>query len=90
MVPTRFIIGVMLFTACFMNYMVRVNMSINLIAMVNPNTNSTTGGVAECVIINGNFDAQYNSTHYEKHTSLPDVRRPLEFEKSDNLFKNTF
>lgn len=33
-VPTRFSIAVMLFFACFFSYMLRVNMSINVLAMV--------------------------------------------------------
>lgn len=33
-VPTRFYIGVMLFTACWVSYMMRVNMSINILEMV--------------------------------------------------------
>lgn len=32
--PTRLYIGVMLFMACFVTYMLRVNMSLNLLAMV--------------------------------------------------------
>ncbi|XP_014102201.1 sialin [Bactrocera oleae] len=40
-IPKRFNIAVMLFVACLVSYMVRVNLSINIIAMVeqtNPNT----------------------------------------------------
>lgn len=32
--PTRLYIGVMLFMACFVTYMLRVNMSLNLLAMI--------------------------------------------------------
>lgn len=35
-IPTRFNVGVMLFMACFISYMLRVNMSINILAMVEP------------------------------------------------------
>lgn len=34
-IPTRLHIAAMLFFACFFSYMLRVNMSINLLAMVN-------------------------------------------------------
>ncbi|XP_075165435.1 sialin [Haematobia irritans] len=41
-IPKRFNIGVMLFMACLMSYMMRVNLSINIIAMVeNTDANST-------------------------------------------------
>lgn len=35
-IPTRFNVGVMLFMACFISYMLRVNISINILAMVEP------------------------------------------------------
>lgn len=54
-IPTRFNVAIMLFMACLISYMLRVNMSVNILAMVQPiqsNTrpiadadNSTTGGV---------------------------------------------
>lgn len=33
-IPARLNIGLMLFAACFISYMLRVNMSINILAMV--------------------------------------------------------
>lgn len=33
-IPVRLNIGLMLFAACFVSYMLRVNMSINILAMV--------------------------------------------------------
>lgn len=46
-IPTRLNVGVMMFTGCFIAYMLRVNLSINILAMVEPQTlplhlNSTT------------------------------------------------
>ncbi|XP_021706133.1 sialin [Aedes aegypti] len=35
-IPTRLNIGIMLFMSCFVSYMLRVNMSVNLLAMVQP------------------------------------------------------
>ncbi|KAJ6646704.1 Sialin [Pseudolycoriella hygida] len=35
-IPTRFNVAVMLFMACFISYMLRVNISINILAMVEP------------------------------------------------------
>nr|XP_022916487.1 sialin-like [Onthophagus taurus] len=48
LIPTRAVIGTMIFMACFMCYVVRVNMSINLIAMVEPIGSKTGHQVAEC------------------------------------------
>lgn len=39
-IPTRFNIGMMLFMSCFVTYMLRVNMSVNLLAMVQPTANT--------------------------------------------------
>ncbi|XP_062555464.1 sialin-like [Armigeres subalbatus] len=35
-IPTRFNVAIMLFLACFVSYMLRVNMSVNILAMVLP------------------------------------------------------
>lgn len=35
-IPTRFNVAMMLFMACFVAYMVRVNISVNILAMVVP------------------------------------------------------
>ncbi|GLV46734.1 uncharacterized protein CBL_13507 [Carabus blaptoides fortunei] len=53
-IPTRAGIGAMVFTACLFSYMLRVNMSINLIAMVQPRQDSANGSVSvpECLIVN--------------------------------------
>lgn len=42
-IPARLNIGLMLFSACFISYMLRVNMSINILAMVKskPSINET-------------------------------------------------
>ncbi|XP_055625542.1 sialin-like [Toxorhynchites rutilus septentrionalis] len=39
-IPTRFNIAIMLFMSCFVSYMLRVNMSVNILAMVNPTQNT--------------------------------------------------
>lgn len=35
-IPTRLNVGLLLFMACFISYMLRVNMSINILGMVEP------------------------------------------------------
>ncbi|XP_055372642.1 sialin [Condylostylus longicornis] len=40
--PTRFWVASMLFMACLLNYMMKVNFSINLVAMVEPTSNDST------------------------------------------------
>lgn len=40
-VPARFNVALMMFLACWVNYMLRVNMSVNIIAMV-PDESTTT------------------------------------------------
>lgn len=73
LIPKRFVIAIMLFTACFVSYMMRVNMSINLIAMVEP---AKTGGnlsIPECAVKKiENISSE--SEHYQHQTSIPDVR----------------
>ena len=41
-VPARFNVAVMMFFACWVNYMMRVNMSVNIIAMVPDETTTTS------------------------------------------------
>jgi MFS family permease len=71
LIPKRFVIAIMLFTACFVSYMMRVNMSINLIAMVEP---AKTGGnlsIPECAVKKiENISSE--SEHYQHQTSIPD------------------
>jgi ACS family sodium-dependent inorganic phosphate cotransporter len=71
LIPKRFVIAIMLFTACFVSYMMRVNMSINLIAMVEP---AKTGGnlsIPECAVKKiENISSE--SEHYQQQTSIPD------------------
>lgn len=42
-IPVRFNIGVMLFLASLVTCMIKVNISVNLLAMVLPTTGNTTG-----------------------------------------------
>lgn len=46
-IPARFNVGLMLFMACFTAYMLRTNISINLIAMVEDTNNSTNGSLPD-------------------------------------------
>ncbi|XP_041982129.1 putative inorganic phosphate cotransporter [Aricia agestis] len=49
-VPARLNVGVMLFLACWVNYMLRVNMSVNIIAMV-PDDHTASTENSECKAI---------------------------------------
>lgn len=42
LVPARFSVAIMLFFACWVNYMMRVNMSVNIIAMVPDDAKTTS------------------------------------------------
>lgn len=46
-IPSRFNVAVMLFMACFTSYMLRTNISINLIAMVQDTNNSTNSSLPD-------------------------------------------
>ncbi|VVC92116.1 unnamed protein product [Leptidea sinapis] len=60
LVPARLNIGVMMFFACWINYMLRVNMSVNIIAMVPENR--TTSVQSECKAIANTDDSLHNET----------------------------
>ncbi|CAH0400879.1 unnamed protein product [Chilo suppressalis] len=73
-VPSRLVIGIMMFFACFINYMMRVNMSVNIIAMVNNESNSTSVKT-ECDAIATDDSIVYNATTLlvvKKQTRQPD------------------
>ncbi|XP_050665915.1 uncharacterized transporter slc-17.2-like [Leptidea sinapis] len=60
LVPARLNIGVMMFFACWINYMLRVNMSVNIIAMVPENR--TTSVQSECKAIANTDNSLHNET----------------------------
>ena len=74
LISTRFVIGVMLFTSCFVTYTMRVNMSINIIAMVEPARTNGSLTEPDCVIVNriSNNETLGNESA-EKLTSVPEV-----------------
>lgn len=51
LIPVRALIATQLFLACFVSYMLRVNMSLNIIAMVETSTNSENSSFtpSQCV-----------------------------------------
>ncbi|XP_060804897.1 putative inorganic phosphate cotransporter [Amyelois transitella] len=59
-VPARFNVAMMMFFACWVNYMMRVNMSVNIIAMVPDKTNNTSVQ-SECEAITTD-DSALNTT----------------------------
>ncbi|CAH2043611.1 unnamed protein product, partial [Iphiclides podalirius] len=59
LVPARLSVAIMLFFACWVNYMMRVNMSVNIIAMV-PDDAKTTSVKSECEAIANNDSSLYN------------------------------
>lgn len=67
----------MVFLACFISYMLRVNISINLIAMVEPKSPSHKGRTSEC-IHTGNVSNETQTTTF----LAPDV--------SDNILLLNF
>ncbi|XP_075980302.1 sialin-like [Anticarsia gemmatalis] len=70
-VPARFNVAIMMFFACWVNYMMRVNMSVNIIAMV-PDHSATTSVKSECKAIVTNDSSLYNSTVVTKR----ELRQP--------------
>ncbi|KAJ0174655.1 hypothetical protein K1T71_009763 [Dendrolimus kikuchii] len=60
-VPARFNVALMMFLACWVNYMLRVNMSVNIIAMV-PDVSTTTSVKSECKAIATDDSTLYNET----------------------------
>ncbi|XP_045451671.1 uncharacterized transporter slc-17.2 [Melitaea cinxia] len=60
-IPARFNVALMMFFACWVNYMLRVNMSVNIIAMV-PSDNEDKSVKSECEAIENDDRALYNST----------------------------
>ncbi|XP_068617628.1 uncharacterized transporter slc-17.2-like [Battus philenor] len=58
-VPARLSVAIMLFFACWVNYMMRVNMSVNIIAMV-PDDVKTTSVKSECEAIANSDSVLYN------------------------------
>ncbi|KAJ3645922.1 hypothetical protein Zmor_023541 [Zophobas morio] len=83
LISTRFVIGVMLFTACFVTYTMRVNMSINIIAMVEPARTNGSLTEPECVIVNriSNNETLGNESA-EKLTSVPDYGTRYEWDSN--------
>ncbi|XP_044253590.1 sialin-like [Tribolium madens] len=69
LLSTRFVIAIMLFTSCFTTYMMRVNISINLIAMVEPSNANSSDSEPECARINRENSG--NRT-YQALTAPPD------------------
>ncbi|KAL0821741.1 hypothetical protein ABMA28_005164 [Loxostege sticticalis] len=67
-VPVRFNLWIMLFTSCWVVYMLRVNMSLNLIAMV-PQTNTNASSRSQC---GAKDDGVTNETLH--HVDITDVR----------------
>ncbi|KAF2882551.1 hypothetical protein ILUMI_23629 [Ignelater luminosus] len=74
--PTRGTVAIMIFTACFVCYMLRVNMSINIIAMVDSSSKSNNANkqkqVGECIALNNVNSSSSNTTEsLSKFTALP-------------------
>lgn len=60
--PKRINLAIMLFMACLLSYMMRVNLSINIIAMVEDTSSHENGTEVEALpdvsLINGNQDTK--------------------------------
>lgn len=83
MIPARAVVGVMIFGACMFSYMLRVNMSINLIAMVQPRTDAISGKthVPECVALKN-----INGTSSSRSALTPDVSKTLTINNNSLFF----
>ncbi|CAH0564458.1 unnamed protein product [Brassicogethes aeneus] len=80
LIPMRSIIWVMLFTCTFILYMIRVNMSILIIAMVEPGKSlDSKVFVPECSLKN-NYTNDTGS-HFDKYVSYPDYGPRYEWDK---------
>ncbi|XP_045775220.1 uncharacterized transporter slc-17.2-like [Maniola jurtina] len=73
LIPARFNVAIMMFFACWVNYMLRVNMSVNIIAMV-PDDNKATSVKSECKAIVNNDSLLYNDT--ASVVTKRDIRQP--------------
>lgn len=76
-IPVRFYVAVMIFVSCIMSYMLRTNLSINILAMVESTGNTDpTNGTA--LVPEQLFSSQLNATGAPPvlmtTTPAPDVR----------------
>lgn len=73
MIPLRLVVASMFFTAGLILYMQTVNISINLLAMVEPRKN-VTRSLPECIIKKGKLEElSANNTDNLQQYTLPDV-----------------
>uniref|UniRef100_A0A182K207 Major facilitator superfamily (MFS) profile domain-containing protein n=1 Tax=Anopheles christyi TaxID=43041 RepID=A0A182K207_9DIPT len=68
-IPTRFNVSIMLFMACLISYMLRVNMSVNILAMVQPIQSNIKQPIP--LQYNNVSDGTINQTLIE-HSQIPD------------------
>ncbi|XP_055314147.1 sialin-like isoform X2 [Sitodiplosis mosellana] len=59
-ISTRLYVGLMLFASCFVSYMLRVNMSINILAMVHHQEVEMIGDDNITAIVEPNYGPRYN------------------------------
>ncbi|XP_050666153.1 sialin-like [Leptidea sinapis] len=67
-IPVRVNLWLMIFTACWVIYMLRVNMSLNLIAMVPEQSKTNTARLSQC-----SENKPVRSTNYENENITADV-----------------
>ncbi|CAK1555783.1 unnamed protein product [Leptosia nina] len=70
-VPVRFNLWLMIFTSCWVIYMLRVNISLNLIAMV-PEPAKTTTKTSQC---GSNLQAVNETMKFDANATLDEVRK---------------
>ncbi|XP_055532908.1 sialin-like [Wyeomyia smithii] len=70
-IPTRFSVASMLFMSCFISYMLRVNMSVNILAMVKPIQN---GPRANALVANSSAHVVENTTFI-----IPSIPAPIDY-----------
>ncbi|KAF5302591.1 hypothetical protein FQA39_LY10209 [Lamprigera yunnana] len=79
--PSRLLIAIGIFFGCFFNYMLRVNMSINIIAMVQSHSvNNNVVHIPECILLNGN---KTQLEHSQEFSSSPDYGMRYEWDAKE-------
>lgn len=61
-IPVRLNIGIMFFFGAFFSYIMRVNMSISILAMVQSTIPDENGTIPELPDVNNNYFIKYSST----------------------------
>ena len=78
----------MVLTACFTSYMLRVNISINIIAMVEKTNTESKNRTTVCPNFEGGTPGNHTGENLEKLTSVRDVSTFTNFPSSSHYILN--